>query len=56
MILGSIPVLGLALLFISPLAWIGVLVIAIVALLKAYQGQMWKIPVIGDLAEKQANA
>jgi len=24
--------------------------------LKAYQGQMFKLPVIGDLAEKQAGA
>jgi uncharacterized membrane protein len=24
--------------------------------LKAYQGQMFKLPVIGDMAEKQANA
>jgi uncharacterized membrane protein len=23
--------------------------------LKAYQGQMFKLPVIGDMAEKQAN-
>lgn len=28
----------------------------IVVLLKANQGQMYKLPVIGDLAEKQANA
>jgi len=28
----------------------------IILLLKAYQGQMFKLPVIGDMAEKQANA
>ena len=28
----------------------------IVLLIKAYGGQMWKLPVIGDMAEKQANA
>ncbi len=27
-----------------------------VCLFKAYQGQMFKLPIIGDLAEKQANA
>jgi len=32
------------------------LVLWIVLLLKAYQGQMWKFPVVGDIAEKQANA
>jgi uncharacterized membrane protein len=30
------------------------LVIAIMGMVKAYQGQMWKIPVIGDLAEKNS--
>jgi uncharacterized membrane protein len=34
----------------------GGFVIWIILLLKANQGQMWKLPVIGDLAEKQANA
>jgi uncharacterized membrane protein len=28
----------------------------IILLMKAYQGQMFKLPVIGDMAEKQANA
>jgi uncharacterized membrane protein len=32
------------------------LVLWIVLLMKAYQGEMWKLPVVGDLAEKQANA
>jgi uncharacterized membrane protein len=31
-------------------------VIWLVLLLKANQGQMWKLPFIGDLAEKQAGA
>jgi uncharacterized membrane protein len=31
-------------------------VLWVVLLLKANQGQMYKLPVIGDLAEKQANA
>ncbi len=30
------------------------LIIHIVAMLKANQGQMWKLPVIGDIAEKNA--
>jgi len=28
----------------------------IVLLYKAYNGEMWKVPVVGDMAEKQANA
>ncbi len=31
-------------------------VIWIICVLKAYQGQKWKFPVIGDIAEKQADA
>jgi uncharacterized membrane protein len=33
---------------------LGALALWIVLLLKANQGQMYKLPVIGDLAEKQA--
>ena len=35
---------------------IGALVIWIVLLLKANQGLMYKLPIIGDMAEKQANS
>ena len=35
---------------------LGVFILWLLLLLKAYQGQMWKLPIIGDLAEKQANA
>jgi uncharacterized membrane protein len=31
-------------------------IIWLILVLKAYQGQIWKLPVIGDLAEKQAGA
>jgi uncharacterized membrane protein len=34
----------------------GFVVIAVVLVVKALQGEMFKLPVIGDLAEKQANA
>jgi uncharacterized membrane protein len=36
------------------LVGLGALVLWIVLLLKANQGQMFKLPVIGDMAEKQA--
>ena len=35
---------------------LGLLILWIILLIKANQGLMWKLPVIGDLAEKQANA
>ncbi len=56
MIVGMIPVLGWMTLLLAPIVWILVLIVVIVCLLKAYQGQIWKLPVIGDMAEKQANA
>lgn len=54
--LAMIPVLGWATLLIWPLLGIGGLIIWIILLLKANQGQMFKLPVIGDMAEKQAGA
>jgi len=53
---GMIPVLGWATLIIWPLLGIGGLIIWVILLLKANQGQMFKLPVIGDMAEKQAGA
>jgi len=54
MIVGMIPVVNLLLIPISVLVWLGVLVVVIICMLKAYQNQMFKLPVIGDMAEKQA--
>ncbi|HUN89419.1 MAG TPA: zinc-ribbon domain-containing protein [Terriglobales bacterium] len=31
-------------------------VVAVIAAVKAYGGQQWKVPIIGDIAEKQANS
>ncbi len=55
-IIGMIPMVGLITLVIWPLIGLGLLVLWVILLLKAYQGQMFKLPVIGDMAEKQANA
>ena len=52
----KIPFLGWATLLIWPLLGLGGLIIWIILLMKANQGQMFKLPVIGDMAEKQANA
>ena len=57
MVLAFIPILGH---LVIALLWfvlaIGSFVLWILMLLKANGGQMWKVPVIGDMAEKQANA
>lgn len=51
-VLGFIPILGWLLgLLIAPLA----LVLWIVLMVKAYQNQMFKLPYIGDIAEKQVD-
>ena len=51
-----IPFLGWATLLIWPLVSLVGFVIWLILVLKAYQGQMFKLPVIGDMAEKQAGA
>ena len=55
-ILGQIPAIGwvFALLMIplSLLISLGGLVLMVLLIIKAYQYQMWKIPVIGDYAER----
>jgi uncharacterized membrane protein len=51
--LGHIPFLGWML---WPLVGLAMFVIWLVLILKAYQGQMFKLPVIGDMAEQQAGA
>ena len=54
--IAHIPFLGWLTILIWPLIGLAGFVIWLVLLLKANQGQMWKLPYIGDLAEKQANA
>ena len=56
-ILWHIPFLGWAVGILTwPLVGLAELILWIILLLKAYQGQMFKLPVIGDMAEKQADA
>jgi uncharacterized membrane protein len=54
-IVGHIPVLGWATILLWPLISLAGLIIWIILVVKAYQGQTFKLPVIGDMAEKQAN-
>ena len=53
---GAMPFLGWATLLLWPLLGLGGLILWVLMAMKAYNGQMWKLPVIGDIAEKQANA
>jgi uncharacterized membrane protein len=42
------------LLLLRMIIGVAFLVLQIVGMIKAYQGQMWKLPVIGDIAEKNS--
>src|SRR3954449_12488674 len=55
-VLTVIPFMALITIPLQMIIGLGSLIVWIVLLLKANQGQMFKLPVIGDLAEKQANA
>jgi uncharacterized membrane protein len=39
-----------------PLFWLAFLALWLLLVIKAYQHSMFKLPIVGDLAEKQANA
>lgn len=53
-VLFSIPILGFMLLFISPLIFLGCLILWVLLLVKAYNGEKFKLPFVGDFAEQQA--
>ncbi|MGH9642832.1 MAG: DUF4870 domain-containing protein [Terriglobales bacterium] len=55
-IIAHIPFLGWMTILIWPLVSLVGFVIWLILVLKAYQGQMFKLPVIGDMAEKQAGS
>lgn len=39
---------------ITILIWLGLFIVWIVLLVKGYSGEKWKLPVVGDLAERMA--
>ena len=49
--LGFIPIIGWALM---PFLWIANLVLWVLLMVKAYQGEMFKLPIVGDIAEKNS--
>jgi uncharacterized membrane protein len=52
-ILGFIPVIGWILM---PFLSLAILILSVIAAVKAFQNQKWHVPILGDLAEKQAAA
>jgi len=54
--IGLIPFMYFLTYRLQELVSLATIVILVLMALKANQGQMYKLPVIGDLAEKQANA
>jgi uncharacterized membrane protein len=55
-ILGRMPFLGFMTLFLWPLVGLAIFVVWIIVLIKAFNGERFKLPIIGDFAEKQANS
>jgi uncharacterized membrane protein len=55
MILGHIPFIGLQLIPVSMLIGLAFFILWLIVIVKAFNGQRFKIPVVGDFAEKQAN-
>ncbi len=54
-VLSNIPFIGLIFWFLFIPIGIGGFVLWIVLMIKAYQGERFKLPLIGDLAEKHAS-
>lgn len=50
-ILPFIPVIGW---IIMPMLWIAELILWVILMVKAYQGEMFKLPIAGDIAEKNS--
>ena len=55
-VLGRIPGVGLVDLFLGPLVGLAFFVLWLLVLIQAFTGKMFKLPIVGDLAEKQANS
>jgi len=51
-ILGFIPVLGCGVHILGCVVWIGFVVLVIICIIKAVQGQRFRIPLVTDISEK----
>jgi uncharacterized membrane protein len=50
----SLPFVFWIALILSPIYWLATLILWIVLMAKAYQGEKFKLPIAGDIAEQQA--
>jgi uncharacterized membrane protein len=55
-IIGHIPLIGGITALLRPLASLAIFLTLLFLAFKAYQGQMFKLPVVGDVAAQQAGA
>jgi uncharacterized membrane protein len=55
-ILHRIPFIGWTMWFFTPLIGVVFFILWLIVLIKAFNGQRFKLPIVGDLAEKQANS
>jgi uncharacterized membrane protein len=46
--------LGVLIWLVELAVFAGYLILSVVGMIKANQGQMWKMPIVGDIAEKNA--
>ncbi len=53
-VVGMVPVLNLIDIVLAPLAMLGFFILWIVLLIQVFNGKNFKLPIIGDLAQKQA--
>ena len=54
--IGRLPFLGLINLILWPVVGLGFFILWLVVMINAFNGKRFKVPFIGDLAEKQAGA
>jgi uncharacterized membrane protein len=55
-ILHRIPFIGWTMWFITPLIGVAFFILWLIVLINAFNGKRFKLPIVGDLAEKQANS
>jgi uncharacterized membrane protein len=55
MMFRRIPFLGWTMWFIAPLVGLCFFILWLIVLIKAFSGKRFKVPLVGDFAEKQAN-
>jgi len=55
-ILARIPFVGWTMWLVTPLIGLAFFIVWLIVLIKAFNGVRFKLPILGDLAEKQANS